>query len=704
MKNAGNFFNSFVRDTELCSMGMLDLDGRFVRCNRGLERLLGKSEPELQGTAVSAALIPVGDDIPAGPGLPEWLRRQEHHTFACEGKGAKGDAFSARVFLSALRDTEGVQVGYGIIVDNLSPKLRLESEVRKSQELFEKAFSAVPDALVISRMDDGMVLEANGGWEAIFGYTRTEIVGKNSRVMGLLEPADREAAVALLQAQGRLREYEMRVRTKSGVEKHTQMSAEKILIDGKECILTILRDITEKKATEQELRNRQRLYRTLAANYPHSIVILFGPDLKVLVAEGTGLALLGLAPEKVEAGNMRDLSSPERFQRLEPFYRSALAGAASFHETEFRDRHWAVDNVPVKDEAGEVWAGLMVARDVTEFKRTISSLEKSERGNRTLLEAIPDSIYQFDAAGICVEFKAAPGAGAGGGLPAKAVGLSLAELFPKENGEPLAMSHERARRTGQTQLCEFPLGSRDATREMEARFVPLDQGNVLLLLRDITGSRNLERLAANIAAWEQRRLGGELHDGICQELAGISFLCKSLEAKLAAQAPDLGRPMAEISGLLGDAIGHTRALISGLYPAGLEHGLAEALRDLIGKLGRVYPSVFSFIGENQELSQDVAAHLYLIAQEAAGNAARHGRPASVRINLGRQDEDMILKVSDDGKGLPEGRSGAEGRGMDIMRYRARLIGARIDVRSRPGKGVTVTCTLPVNLAFGFKAG
>ncbi|HKP97285.1 MAG TPA: PAS domain S-box protein [Fibrobacteria bacterium] len=582
MENAVDFFNSFARDTELCIMGMLDLEGRFVHCNRGLQRLLGAGEAVLDGESLSGyfRLDPraSGESLP----LSEWLKGREHHTLECDGTSKSGSPFSARLFLSVLRDGEGIQRGFGIIVENLTPKMKMESAIRQSEERFKKAFSAAPDGMVISRLRDGKVMEANEGWQQISGYSREETIGESSRVMDLMDPQEREKAIGLLVAEGRIRDMEIRIRAKSGSLRNVMVSAEKLDLDGEDCLMTIL-------------------------------------------------------------------------------------------------------------------------RDVTELKNTILNLEKSEFRNRSLLEALPDAIFQFDGSGKCADFKPGQDAQTDAWPIEGVVGKDLKEIFPAKPAALLVRNHAKALKTGKVQVCEFPMVHPNETRELEARCVPFGRESLLLLLRDITGSRNLERLAASITSREQRRLGGELHDGICQELTGISFLCKSLEAKLAPHGPGLQEPMEEISRLLGDCILHTRALITGLYPEGLERGLAGALRELIGKLGKVYPSSFSFLGEDQNLGQDVSAHLYLIAQEAAGNAARHGNAGSIHIYLGGQGDNLVLKVSDDGRGISADRKGSEGRGTDIMHYRARLIGARLEIQSREGKGTTVSCILPSSLAYGFKA-
>lgn len=94
-------------------------------------------------------------------------------------------------------------------------------------------------------------------------------------------------------------------------------------------------------------------------------------------------------------------------------------------------------------------------------------------------------------------------------------------------------------------------------------------------------------------------------------------------------------------------------------------------------------------------NNDVATHLYRIAQEAIQNAMRHGQTSRIVIDLTMEDSHLTLHIEDDGGGLQPVPSPSRGVGLRLMQYRADLIGARLDVRSREGEGVTVICEIPL---------
>ena len=90
----------------------------------------------------------------------------------------------------------------------------------------------------------------------------------------------------------------------------------------------------------------------------------------------------------------------------------------------------------------------------------------------------------------------------------------------------------------------------------------------------------------------------------------------------------------------------------------------------------------------------MAGHLYRIAQEAVNNALKHGRPATIEIELARGKGALRLRIADDGLGLPKTKKPAEGMGLEVMQHRANVINAALVIESRPGRGVSVICTVP----------
>jgi len=207
-------------------------------------------------------------------------------------------------------------------------------------------------------------------------------------------------------------------------------------------------------------------------------------------------------------------------------------------------------------------------------------------------------------------------------------------------------------------------------------------------------SQRLKREIVNISEAEQRRIGQDLHDGLCQYLAGLTCSASSLRDDLeklhlhtAANTAD------ELVTLLQDAVVQTRDLARKLIPAHVSRlGLVLALESLAQSVSRLHGVNCRLRSHISSANWDeyTAMHLYRIAQEAINNATRHGKPRKIFLFLKSAGPSIKLDVVDDGAGICESQS--EGMGVDIMHYRARLIGGQLTIKRRNGRGTIVTCT------------
>lgn len=231
--------------------------------------------------------------------------------------------------------------------------------------------------------------------------------------------------------------------------------------------------------------------------------------------------------------------------------------------------------------------------------------------------------------------------------------------------------------------------------EISARLIG-QPGNVEIegTARDITERKRLEREILEISNREQRRIGHDLHDGVCQQLAGIALMTASLadqlEEKGAPEAPQTER----ISGLINHVISQTRGVARGLFPVRLEaNGLVSALEELAVNSSELFKTNCQFICRDapEAVDNQIALHLYYIVLEAVANACKHGRARNVSITLERRGERYALRVEDDGAGFLVSDRPHTGMGIRIMQYRARVIGANLNLRSEPGSGTHLTC-------------
>ena len=208
-----------------------------------------------------------------------------------------------------------------------------------------------------------------------------------------------------------------------------------------------------------------------------------------------------------------------------------------------------------------------------------------------------------------------------------------------------------------------------------------------------------EQLLA-ISEREQARFGAELHDGLGQQLTAIELRCQAIKEDLPPDRPDLSAQISEVGRFLREAITQTRSLARGLSPVHPgSGGLAEALEELAGRMSKggrircVFESSKPKSDEAEGGNVRAAGHLFRIAQEAVNNAVKHSGASQVLVRLVREDGLMRLEISDNGRGIPNSMGPSQGIGLQIMRQRASVIGAELELRSRTGSGTTVRCEL-----------
>lgn len=212
---------------------------------------------------------------------------------------------------------------------------------------------------------------------------------------------------------------------------------------------------------------------------------------------------------------------------------------------------------------------------------------------------------------------------------------------------------------------------------------------------DITERKLLEERVSELSSEVQTQIGHDLHDGLAQELAGLTFLLKSLENRLTEEGASHKREFQQLYGVVDDAIGMTRSLALGLSPV-LKGGagLVAALEQLAAHARSLYRVECTVdvaygipIGDESRASQ-----LYRIAQEAITNAVQHGKASRIELALRRDGSRLTLSISDNGIGISAPKPDHAGMGLRIMKHRARGLGGSLTVDRRKEGGTLVTCT------------
>ncbi|MBX3471739.1 MAG: sensor histidine kinase [Planctomycetes bacterium] len=330
-----------------------------------------------------------------------------------------------------------------------------------------------------------------------------------------------------------------------------------------------------------------------------------------------------------------------------------------------------------------------------------SSLELSrlQRRHEAVLCAISEGLVLVGA-----DRKLEPLSARGRELLAHALGREPrpGELLDEDG--PLARPVNRALAGEADPWLELETGDERTIRVSAARVASLEA--VVLVLSDVSQQRELEdrgreaeaRLLTDVVrAREQRRIGQDLHDGVCQQLVGIQMLTKGLERELALAHREESTKAGEIVALLRQAAEEARSLARGLSTMALqERSFVLALEDLVTTYRRLSPHIaFSLesTGTMPPIDAEVATQLYHVVQEALSNACKHSGAAAISVDLACTPDGVVVAVADDGGGIPPGAERKGGMGLGNMRHRARRIGATLELEPGARGGTRVVCSL-----------
>jgi PAS domain S-box-containing protein len=248
---------------------------------------------------------------------------------------------------------------------------------------------------------------------------------------------------------------------------------------------------------------------------------------------------------------------------------------------------------------------------------------------------------------------------------------------------------------------EVEVTCKDGSRRQIEFYGNLVGDHLLLAAIDNTERERLEKEIIDISEQERERIGQDLHDGLCQLLSGIKFKTTLLEQRLHAKAAEEAWEARSIESLLNSAIEQARNIARGLHPVDIEaRGLMSALEGLTASVSGVYGVRCACEFRNPVLIHDhsLATHLYRIAQEAIANAIKHGEARKISVRLGGRRGRFVLAIQDNGSGFPVRPRKKTGLGLHLMNYRARAIGATLDIRPASPAGTVVTCRFRVRPA------
>lgn len=224
---------------------------------------------------------------------------------------------------------------------------------------------------------------------------------------------------------------------------------------------------------------------------------------------------------------------------------------------------------------------------------------------------------------------------------------------------------------------------------------------LLTRLRLQQGQREiLLQKTVDASAAERRRIAGTLHDGVVQDLVGVSYLLSGTADRAAGTGrADLADDLHEVSGQVRSSIGGLRSLLVDIYPPSLATaGLRAALEDLATTVRSRSITVETVVADESGLDAEGDRLIYRVAQECLTNVVRHSGAGSVRLTVSAGVRSTVLEIIDDGAGYDLSRTLAEPPaghfGLRVMADTVREAGAELEASSAVGHGAAWKLTVP----------
>jgi PAS domain S-box-containing protein len=342
--------------------------------------------------------------------------------------------------------------------------------------------------------------------------------------------------------------------------------------------------------------------------------------------------------------------------------------------------------------------GLFLTTVVAEHEATMGGLKGLRARYEALFEAIPRPVFAFSQ-------------------PAERITMVNAEAIRKygyERGELLAMAPTALLadpaaplRVGATAAVDRAVQSRvnrarsGATFEVEMSLTRVDLGDEveqLCFAIDVTERNDLRRRVLEASDLEQRRLAGELHDGLGQSLTGLHLGSASVRRTLERDGHAKMEAVLFMAGAIRGAIDACEQIVQGLSPLHATGGdLLAALKHLPTQLPPAHREKLSVEVRARSalrLPLPMREHLYQIARESMNNALKHAGAEHITVTLTVEPGSISLIVEDDGIGFDPSARRVSGLGLRSLALRASALRGRLSVQRRPVRGIAVICRCP----------
>jgi len=582
------------------------------------------------------------------------------------------------------------------MVLNINESKRTEQVLRESELRFRTVFQTSPDAVTLSRLDDGMMIDVNEGFTRLSKYSKQEIKGRTSLDINIWhDPKDREKMVDRLQEDGQLENFEAEFKRKDDQVITGLLSTKVIMLNAEPHILAVTRDITDWKTAQKKLQaSHQFLQIANRYNQMRPMLNEFINEIKKLInCSAVGMRILdenGNIPYQAFEGFSQKFYKSENAHTIDTV--NCMCANVVLHKDDLYHPYFTE-------------AGSFCIDSTSRFLTTLSQEEKAltcdvcsqygyesvalipiQLGDKILgLIHVADPrrhIFSEETIGIL-----------------EGAALQLGTAIERVRAEEaLQKSHQELERRVEDRTAELVSAIELLNIEIEER-----KYNEKKLLEQQDKLRSLSYDLVLTEERERRHIATELHDRIGQTLAVTKIKLAELREASASNKPAV-KALDDIRQYIEQTIQDTRSLTFELSPPVLyELGLEAALAWLINQTREKHGLRVELEddGRSKPLDDGCRVIVFQAVRELLFNIVKHARAHSATVSVRKDDDDIRIDIEDDGIGfdsseLEASETGSRGFGLFSIRERLSPLGGHLDIKSEPGRGTRVTLVAPLS--------
>lgn len=599
-------------------------------------------------------------------------------------------------------------------------RLRARQEAMLERRALIKHFDYLArfgNDIVILADERGRIVEANDRAAAAYGYTMGEL--RNLALKDILRPGA-DIRLGEIKRLGGRRFESVHVR-KDKTEFPVEASVRPIEVEGKYFFQGIVRDISERRRAEEELKLRHALLSTLQETTIDGVLVV-DEAARILLFNRRFIEMWDIPAEVAESGLDEDairsvtdkLADPQQFlERVAYLY--AHKREISQDEIALKDgRVFERYSAPVVGNGDHYYGRVWYFHDVTSRKRALEALRQQKNFILQVIDTDPNYIFVKDAEGRFLLVNQAMSSSFHK-TPSEIVGRLNTEI--NHNAAEVERHLSEDREVLQTRKkIEFMVSTTHTgtLQWLRVTKVPLKLPdgtlNVLGIAVDITDAklaeeklnasyRELFKVTARLEAVreeEQKRIARELHDEMGSVLTALNIHVGLLMQGIPADSQRLQDEVGDLAKLVDSGIQAMRRIVAQLRPCALDiAGLGAALKRHVGEFSRrtgVYCEL-RLPEEELKLDETRSTAIFRIVQEALTNVAKYAEASRVSVLLSKWNGTWLLTINDNGKGFDTTSQKAQSFGLVGIRERAALLGGKAEIISAAGKGTTVRVSM-----------